>query len=257
LPQVFSATAISNGIVLTSFEKKGFPAPSTKDTVLLADHSDMEPHPPYFAILPRVGELSFSLGDRSPDSRRDIARDGAAVKRALKCAALLGVDLGDLVPTNPASAGIDGVFLARQIDGVPFFDNTEGLQIQFGKDGKLRQFALIWPKLVRDQNFETASPSEIIRCIRARKAPLIPVDGELDYLARIKTLAHAKKLTITQIKAYYGEGSFGEDLPVNGPPTQVSPAAKLEGVADFGTNTMSVRLYAPILSSDVKRLLRR
>ena len=34
VPQVFSATAISNGIVLAGFEKKGFPRPSTSDVVL-------------------------------------------------------------------------------------------------------------------------------------------------------------------------------------------------------------------------------
>ena len=89
LPQVFSAAAISNGIVLAGFEKKGFPRPSTNEVVLWADHPDAEPRPPYFAIHPKYGQMSFTLGDRAPDSQKDVARDGAAVRRALKCAALL------------------------------------------------------------------------------------------------------------------------------------------------------------------------
>jgi hypothetical protein len=255
LPQVFSAAAISNGIVLASFEKKGFPRPSTNEIVLWADHPEGEPRPPDFAILPKYGQLSFSLGDRAPDSPHDIARDEAAVKRALKCAALLGVNPAELAPTNAASAGIYGVSLARQIDGVPFLADTEGLQIQFGKDGKIRGFSLQWPRLERDKNCATASPSEIIRCIRARKTPVYPIDGEPDYFARIKSLAHARKLIITQIKAHYAEGMFGEELPENEPSKHVIPVAELEALADFGTNTVPVRLYAPILSADVKRLL--
>src|ERR1035441_5674365 len=43
LPQVFSAAAISNGIVLAGFEKKGFPRPSTNRIVLWADHMEGEP----------------------------------------------------------------------------------------------------------------------------------------------------------------------------------------------------------------------
>lgn len=211
--------------------------------------------PTFLCNFPKYGQLSFSLGDRAPDSPQDIARDESAVKRALKCAALLGVDPAELVPTNAASAGVYGIFLARQIDGVQFLDDTEGLQIQFGKDGMIRQFSLQWPRLERDNNCATASPSEIIRCIRARRTIVEPIDGELNYFTRVKSLAHARKLIITQIKAYYGEGLFGEEPPENEPSKHVSPVAELEAVADFGTNTVSIRLYAPILSADVKWLL--
>jgi hypothetical protein len=257
LPQVFSAAAISNGIVLAGFEKKGFPRPSTNAVVLWADHMEGEPRPPYFAIHPNYGQMSFSLGDRVPDSPQDIARDAAAVKRALRCAALLGVDPADLAPTNAATAGMYGVFLPRQIDGVRFFDGTEGLQIQFGKDGKVRQFALLWPKLEREEIGTTANPSEIIRCIRARKTLVRPLDDERDYIGRVKSVARAKRLTITQIMAFYGEGMFGEDLLENEPAKHVSPIAELDAVADFGTNTVPVRLYAPILATDVQRLRKK
>ena len=253
--QVFSATAISNGIVLAGFEKKGFPRPSTSDVVLWADHPDMEPRPPYFAIHPSNGQMSFTLGDRSPDSTKDIARDAAAVRRALKCATLLGVDSKDLAPTNSATAGTYGVFLTRQIDGVRFLDDTEGLQVQFGKDGKIRQFTLLWPKLVRDESCAIASPEEIVRCIRGAKTVLVPADEEGNYFAQVKEMARARRITITQITAHYGEGAIGEEVQDNQPAKWVRPIAILGGTADFGTNTMFVRIYAPILRADVRRLL--
>ena len=255
LPQVFSAAAISNGIVLAGFEKKGFPRPGTNEVTLWADHPDVEPRPPYFAILPKVGQMSFTLGDRIPDSSQDIARDTATVKRALRCAPLLGVNPADLAPTNAASAGVYGVFLARQIDGVRCFDDTEGLQMQFGVDGKIRQFCLMWPKLEREESCATASPAGIIHCIRARKTPVAPLDDEQNYFRRVKGLARARKLTITQIRVYYGDGMFGEDPAENEPAKHVSPIAELEALADTGTNRVPIRLYAPILSADVKRLL--
>jgi hypothetical protein len=255
VPQVFSAAAISNGIVLAGFEKKGFPRPSTNNLVLWADHPDIEPQPPYFAIHPSNGQMSFTLGDRAPGSSKDIARDGTAVRRALKCAGLLGVDPKDLAPTNSATAGIYGVFLARQIDGVRFFDDTEGLQIEFGKDGKIRQFGLMWPKLVRDESCATASPEEIVRCIRGGKTVLVPADEEGNYLAQVRDVARAKRITITHVTPHYGEGVIGEELPENQPAKCVRPTVILGCTADCGTNAVFVQIYAPILASDVRRLL--
>ena len=166
------------------------------------------------------------------------------------------MNVAELLPTNTASAGIYGVFLTRQIDGVPFVFENEGLQIQFGRDGKIRQFGLLWPKLERDQLCTTATASEIIRCIRGRRAPVLPIDDEPDYFGRIKRLARAKKLTITRITAYYSEGQYGEEPPANEPPTHISPVAELNAVADFGTNSLSLKIYSPILSADVGRILK-
>ena len=223
--------------------------------VLWADHLDGEPQPPYFSILPEYGQMLFTLGDRAPESQKDVARDGAAVSRALKCAALLGVDLTQLLQTNAAGSGTGGVFLPRQLDGIQFFDETEGLQIQFGKDGKIRQFLLLWPKLERDQNCATASPQEIIRCIRGYKTVLVPAGEEGNYFAQVKELARARRITIMQITPYYGEGMLGDEPRENEPSKHVMPIAILGATADFGTNALFVRLYAPILASDVGRLL--
>jgi hypothetical protein len=183
------------------------------------------------------------------------ARDEAAVMRAWKCAAQLGIDLTQLVQTNAAGAGTGGVFLPRQLDGVQFFDGTEGFQIMFGKDGKVRFFALMWPKLERDESCATASPQEIISCIRGYKTVLVPADQEGNYFAQVKDVARARRITITHITPYYGVGMLGEERGDNEPPKHVRPIAILEATADFGTNAAHVRIYAPILAWDVRRLL--
>jgi hypothetical protein len=83
----------------------------------------------------------------------------------------------------------------------------------------------------------------------------MPNGDEENYFDRLKTLASAKKLTITKITPYYGEGMFG-DVPTNDVPCKyATPFAELEAVADFGNSNATVRLLSPILSSEVRRLL--
>src|SRR5208283_545745 len=110
---------------------------------------------------------------------------------------------------------------------------------------------LTLPNLEREQESPTASAQQIIACIRALKTPSPPNGEESDYFGRIKNLAKAKKLTITKITPVYGEGVFGE-VPTNNEPAKiVTPIAQLEAVADFGNSNATVRLFSPILSSEV------
>ncbi|MGB8369638.1 MAG: hypothetical protein ACLPYZ_07785 [Limisphaerales bacterium] len=257
LSRVFSAATISNAVVLASFQNKGFPQPSTNRIVIWADPLDGEPQPPYFRITPEDGEISYSLGDRAPDSTQEVCKDEVAVERAWDRLAQLGIDRSEFVKTNVASYGEWGVSFPRQIDGIQFYDDSEGFSFQqFGKEGKIRNFCLTWPNLEREQNSPTASPQQIIACIRAFKTPSPPNGEEPDYFGRIKNLAKATKLTITKITPYYGEGVFGE-VPTNNEPAKiVTPIAQLEAVADFGNSNATVRLLSPIISSDVNRLLK-
>ena len=255
LPRVFSVATISNAIVLASFQNKGFPKPSTNQTVIWGDRFEGEPQPPCFSILPDAGQMSFTLGDRAPSSPVGIATNRAAVERAWNCLAQLGLDRSQFVETNDTSSGGYGVFIPRQIDGIPVYGGSEGFQIQFGSDGKVRQFCLLWPKLERDRQSRIATPSQIIACIRAFKTPSPPNGDEQDYFGRLKNLAKTRKLTITKITPYYGEDIYGE-VPKNGePPGIVTPIAQLEAVADFGNSSATVKLLAPILSSEANKLL--
>ena len=55
LPHVFSAATISSAVILAGFQRKGFPIPSTKRTVIWDDVAGStigEPRPPCFAIMP-------------------------------------------------------------------------------------------------------------------------------------------------------------------------------------------------------------
>jgi hypothetical protein len=256
LPRVFSATTISNAIILASFQAKGFPKLSTNQVILWADRFTGEPQPPNFVILPDEGQLSYSLGDRAPNSPEGIATNRAAVERAWNCLAQLGLDRSQFVETNDTSSGGYGVFLPRQIDGTLAQNGAEGFQIQFGRKWNVQQFCLLWPKLEPERQGEIAGPSQIIACIRAFKTPLVP-DNKPDYFARVKHLAEAKKLIITKITPYYGEGVFGETPTNNQPSKIITPFAELETIADFENSNTSVRLFAPILSSEANRLLGR
>jgi hypothetical protein len=64
LPQIFSATTISNAIILASFQEKGFPQPSTNQITIWDHRFEGEMQPPYFSILPDIGQMLFTLGDR-------------------------------------------------------------------------------------------------------------------------------------------------------------------------------------------------
>jgi hypothetical protein len=111
------------------------------------------------------------------------------------------------------------------------------------------------PNLERTQKSLTASPEQIIACIRAFKTPSPPKGDEPDYYGRIKNLGKAKMLTITKVTPFYGEGIYGQ-VPTNGELLSiVLPIAQLDAVADFGDSNAAVRLLSPIISSEVTRLL--
>jgi hypothetical protein len=256
VPHVFSAATISNAVILAGFQKKGFPKPSTNSVVIwdeIAGSTFSEPRPPYFAIGPEDGAIQYDLGDRWPHAPGEILADRAAVEYAWDCLARFGIDRTQFVKTNIADRGVS---FPRQIDGIRFQDDSEGFSIQqYGKDRKLRCFGLTLPALQRTKEDTTASPQEIIGCIRAFKTPILPNGEEADYFARVKTMAKAKRLTITKLTPYYGEGVYGEDTTNNLRPRWVMPVAYLQTTAAFGTSNATLTLAAPILSSDARRLL--
>lgn len=253
LPPVFSAATISNAIVLASFQKKGFPKPSTNNVVLWADHPEIEQRPPYFSIYPSGGEISFTLGDRAPQPETILTNE-IAVQRAWDCLLKLRLNRSEFLKTNAGNAGIYGVFLPRQIDEIPIYDGLEGFQFQCDSRGKVLGFCLLFPKLERAKQDVTATPQQIVACIHAFKTALSP-DDEPNYFPRIKNLARAQKLTITRITPFYTEGDYGEVPMDNDPPTTVAPIAQLEAIANYGTSNVVVRLLSPVLSSQANRLV--
>ena len=274
LPHVFSASTISNAVVLGALQYRGFPEPSTNNTCFEDDcHCSCVIHC-LFSINPGYASMNFS-SPLQTNTTQEIPGDETVISWAWRYAERLGVDPAQVAfkdialqfntDTNdnklPDQISGRGVFLARVIDGVQYIGNgndgfaSEGFWIEFGSYGLIRNFCLIWPDLKRIEQNPTASPQQIIACIQAHKTIVFPNDDEPNYFARVKNLAKARTFTITKVTPYYSEGVYGE-MPTNDEPSKiVAPIAELEAVADFGDSNTTVRLISPVLSSDVKRLL--
>lgn len=274
-PHPFSKTVISNAVVLASLQSKGFPNPSTNDFFLWEDKGPNYPGPipDIFCITPKSATISYSQPHPSTNTA-DIPADKILVRRAWADAAKLGVYPAQIMFKEMTSRFNQdennndltnqlcgrGVYLSRQLDGISFWGNgengdDEGFWIEFGSHGQVRVFSLVWPDLKRSELQQTASPQQIIACIRAFKTMSPPNGNEANYFGRIKNLAKAKKLTITKITPYYIEGTYGEAPTNDDSPKIVMPIAQLEAVADFGNSNAAVKLLAPILSSEANKLL--
>jgi len=277
LPRIFSATVITNAILLGSLQQKGFPQPSTNISCILAEPPCECGNVCNFFINPNEASMSFESPNYKNGSPNGIPTDDAIVKRAWECVPALWLEPTNLIPksffthsSNVDKAGKEtttnficgrGIFLSRQLDGVAFFspDDTgsdaEGFSIEFGSHGEIRQFSFRWSALEHFESQPTASLQEISQCIKAHKAIVLPNADEEDYFSRLTALANAKKITITKITPVYGEGVFG-NVPTNDVPCKfATPFAELEATADFGTSNAAFRLVSPILSSEVKRVL--
>jgi hypothetical protein len=272
-PRPFLASVISNAVVLASLQDRGFPKASTNAFYILSVPDPCGVMSSIFSIQPASTTISFSSTNRN-NSTEGIPSDAAIVMRAWNCAFQFALDSkhlmlkgltshfnldtnGDKLPNQICGRG---VYLSRQLDGICFWGNgddspNEGFWIEFGSYGQIRSFSLNWPNLERDKNQQTASPQQIVNCIKAYKTIVLPNADEEAYFKRVKTLANAKTFTITKITPYYCEGIIGEAPTNDVPPEFVTPFAELEAVADFGNSNATVKLLSPIISSEVSRLL--
>jgi hypothetical protein len=278
MQRIFPAATISNAIVLGSLQSKGFPRPSTNDFFIWEDKGPNYPGaiPAVFSIRPAYATLAYSISNYDRGSGEAIPSDETVLTLAWKFALQLGLDTGQLQLKNRTSHicplgenGRDntnnqvcgrGAYLSRQVDGILFMGTGEegwsdGFWIEFGGHDQIRAFSLNWPNLERYETCQIASPEQIVACIRAHKIFVLPKADDESYSERIKTLSTARRLTVTKITPYYSEGMFGETPQDNEPPKWVTPIVELEAVAEFGNSNTTVRIYSPILSSDVARLL--
>ena len=275
LPNAFTEPVISNAVVLASFQSKGFPRPST-NRITLWDHYPADVDDPFvgsFSILPDIGEIVFDKRNHAAGSSEAIPSDEMIMKRAWDCVAQLGIDPAQLSQGRIQNNGCEyddkgglatngyvcgrTITLLRRLDGVDFQDESEGFTIEFGSHGEIRSFGLNWPNLERSVHLQTLSPEQIIRLIRANKTPVFPNDDEQTFFQRIKLLSRTKTFTVTNMVVHYGQGTFGIGPKENEMPKFINPYAELLAVADLGNSNITVRLAAPIVSSDANRLLGR
>jgi hypothetical protein len=273
-PRPFSASVISNAIILASLQSKGFPKSSTNDFFIPEDRPSNYPGmvPIIFEIRPNTRRIFFGLA-RPDTNTQKFPADKILMARAWDYAIKLGVDPTQVAFENMTSRFNQdenyndltnelcgrGVYLSRLLDRI-FFTNSGdngfngGFWIEFGHNEKINAFSLVWPDLRRDSLQTSANSQQIIECIRHWKTMSLPIGQETNYFERIKSFAATKKLIVTKITPYYWENIYGntnnEELSKN-----IAPFAELEAVADFGNHRESIKLFSPIISSDVKRLL--
>jgi hypothetical protein len=190
LPEMFSQQVISNAVVLASLQDKGFPKPSTKTLRWDFDpYRRITGHPCTFSIEPKNGVIAYTFPGFRNGSPEGIPSDEVIVKRAFESAMLLGIEPTQIakkgITTNYCDYAMKGrrttnnasgrsIMLPRRIDGVDFHGEGEGegFSIEFGSQGLIRSFSLTWPRLKPYRKHETATPSQIISCIRGFKTPL-------------------------------------------------------------------------------------
>jgi hypothetical protein len=281
-PRIFSASVISNAIVLGSLQNKGIPRPPLKDFFIWDDRGPNYPGPipSIFYIRPGWATIGYSIPHPDRGRGTDIPSDSVIIRRAWGKLPRFGIDPKQVKFKNLTSSycrydetGRDvtnhlcgrGVFLSRQIDGISFYgtgDNgdSEGFWIDFGSREQVRAFTLNWPNLDRHKLEQTATPERIMECFRKQKVVVMPQPGENDYFERIKRLSIAQKFLITKVTPHYGEGQFGEmptDKGTGDVPTEfIAPFAEMEITADFGSNKATAIAVSPVLSSDTVRLLK-
>jgi hypothetical protein len=273
-PQPFLAAVISNAITIAALQDRGIPKPSTNNFYIWTPPDCCGVGRSIFGIEPAKTQIFFSSTNQN-FSTENLPDDKTVKKLAFNYASLLGLGKANLIPqnifcsSNAIENGVKstngcyskGVFLSRELDGVTFYSNggvdeADGFSIEFGSHGQVRAFSLVWPNFERNQNGKTASPQEIINCLRERRIIVIPNPDEETYFERLKYLSQAKTFTITKMTPRYGEGVFGE-VPTNDiPPRSIIPFAEIEAVANVGNSNATVKLISPILSSEVARLIR-
>ena len=275
--QLISLTLISNALALASLQGRGFPSSSTNSFFITDGPRENLIEMP-FSFDPELANISFDVSNFTRGATIEIPNVDALTTRAWQAAAQLGLPLNQLSQKKPVDhfcsydeKGMEmtnhlpcgrSVFLARKIDGTDFIGNgddgfdTQGFYFLLGSRGQIRSFNLVWPDLTRISNCVTTTAQQITDCIRAHVVCVLPEPDEDTFLERVKLLGTAQRFIIKSITPYYADYGFIEWPTNNERATLVAPVAVLQCVADFGNSNLTARLYAPILTSDVRTLLR-
>jgi hypothetical protein len=263
VPTIFQVAVLSNAIRLASFSMPRTLKAST-NTLHVSDNNEG-----FWSraldVMPQYGQLGYHV--RSDIINPTNVPSAAEVSQlAWQYAGLLGLNSAELFE-KPQSrcermcehdpfrnhVGARSTFLTRKIGDFGLRDY--GFDIEFGAHKQLRRFTVLWPTLKLAETAPTATPQQIIECIRARKTPLalLEPEGRLDR-ATLTALGKTRTLTITNLIPTYAEGRFGK-APSNGPDEIFTPIAELEAIAQLEHTNLQIRLYAPILVQDAAFLM--
>ncbi|MDB6025399.1 MAG: hypothetical protein JWM68_1622 [Verrucomicrobiales bacterium] len=276
LPRTFSAAIISNALAVANWPTRIVPAPSTNRFILWdKTREGDDPWAGSFAVNPEYASIAFVARLRQNGSSNDLPTDDVVAKQAWDIASKLDLPKAELAATPLSTYICDydehgrsrnapcgrNIWLSRRLNGISFGRDgdhaygSDGLYLQLGSHGTVRSFNLVWHNLKAVTKEVTATSQQIIQCIRARHAPVLPNDGQDDqFFQRIELLSHAKSINITNITAYYGEGRFGEHVGDQETPLIMTPFAELAAVADLGTSKIAFRMAVAITAPDAMKL---
>lgn len=260
IPQNFSTAVISNLMAIGGFDWKNLlkrPDSYIPDKNLFRFVNKKQNWTSYIVVAPTFGWIEYFGDDtNSPlklpegvPSKAEAERLASdvlfqlGIDRSLLCDKRSGYETvgGKLSPdgqrrtTNVYSRGVS---YSRQIDGVES-RNSACFIIEFGSHAQIMHFWLNWRNLLPYEAHSTLAPDQMIEAIKDGRAKA------WFFWEDLSGLNQAKKLTVVKMTPYYS------DAPGMKPLDFMHPYAKLDLVADFGTNTSPVYLQCPILSTNV------
>lgn len=259
IPQNFSTAAISNLMAIGGFDWKNLlkrPDSYIPDKNLFRFVNKKQNWTSYVVVAPTFGWIEYSGDDtNSPlklpegvPSKAEAERLASdvlfqlGIDRSLLCDKRSGYETvggklspdGQRLTTNVYSRGVS---YSRQIDGVES-RNSACFIIEFGSHAQIMHFRLSWRNLSPYEAHPTLTSDQMIEAIK---------DGRTKawfFWEDLSGLNQAKKLTVVKMTPYYS------DAPGEKPVDFIRPYAKLDLIADYGTNTSPVYLECPILSTN-------
>jgi len=257
IPQNFSSSAISNAMVACSFKSLDMVATKDKGILRFQDHKREEQVTRYLEISTGSGWIEY-LDMREPTnmaaSIRGVPDAKEAERLGLDLLFRFGIDRTQFTP-GPRAGGTKGiskilpsgqeqyigvqtrhVTFVRQIDGFSFTGSGlgGGCWAEFGADGVLRQFDLVWRNLLPFELRRVASDSQILEYIKSGKA----------VHSTDLNLRSAKKFIIKSVVPEY-QGAPGSERQ-----EFVYPIASMKIEAEFSTNKVDFGIACPILAPD-------
>jgi len=268
-PASFSPEVVSNVIGLCGFKEPSRVWDHFKPVAKGKTVSYKEPHPgkpvlgKYLQISPANGSINFSDPSASalPTTPvMGVPTEQEALTRAVELLPKLGLREADLAHKNDGSElehfnivqktgridreqkklvetpTVRGVIFVRQVNGISFSGAGDfgGLRVEFGNEGRIKELALTWRKLLPDKTNAVASPEQMLQFIKKGRAVIRwPQDADV--------ASPVRKITFTHLRPYY-YGSGGD-----GPQRIVLPYAMLTATAETSNTNYSITLSCPLL----------
>ncbi len=257
VPQNFSSSVISNAMIACSFKSLNMVNVRNKKVIRFQDHKREDRVGRFLEISATSGWMQYC----DMIEPTNVTASVQGVPNADECERLgldlllkLGIDRTQLAP-GPRLGGSKGILkvltsgeehyvgvqtrhiaFIRQIDGFSFTGAGlgAGFWVEFGSDGRLREFELVWRNLLPYELRGVASNEQILEFIKTGRAVH---SADVD-------LRTARRFTVKSLIPKYLGAPGGEPQEV------VYPIASLDVQAEFSTNKLNLEIACPILAAE-------